>query len=684
MSTHQFNQSEAVTRCRGYKESKLRGQYALAKLVDEEVTIHAANLDEGRNQLMTQQYEQRSFDNRQEAEAEDFRTGRERKIQFTALVDKLSALKLLLRFQEDNRESETAFKLSIRHKRAAFQVQLARLEKRQVAERKELFSAQARLSETAATIRHIEVINMKDQKLARALKRKHAIMDQQNQMKQQKESQFLREIQLCKTRQLQQLTELDISNAEEMQEIMAAHKAEEFDMIAKQKIIEAQNEAILDKQLAEAQALHMLERQKIVKIQLQRAQRKQKAELERAQKASARVREKTMLAENPIILNSTTSGLSNGSGNADDAASDTSRSQSISMSATSTTQEGSTTNEETTDENSEDVEENGQNIAIKNSQQNKNAGGHVLSDEEKELAAMLEVGRERNRATQNHHKNLIKELKSQQKSQITLKTRDHKRKVAELLKEQQEEMEQLKNDQEQTMQELLSNQTITEDVNSTDDSNGVVVQLMPDHVRADITMGNSPEPAKFDAITMACIEIDGFAELCTSVGPENSFTFARAVEESIEKALSKTPELFKVKFERGACILASGLNKDKIKGFNHCGPMTNVTIEFVQNLMEELPAIHCPGTPEGSKIHFKASIHTGPATGGLIGTTFSVYHLMGPNVHALRQLCASSLSGHVQVSSNSKEYASADDYEFEERGVVEVEGFGKVNTFWLK
>ena len=34
--TNTFNQSEAVTRCRGYKESKLKGQYALAKLVDEE------------------------------------------------------------------------------------------------------------------------------------------------------------------------------------------------------------------------------------------------------------------------------------------------------------------------------------------------------------------------------------------------------------------------------------------------------------------------------------------------------------------------------------------------------------------------------------------------------------------------------------------------------------------------
>jgi hypothetical protein len=84
---------------------------------------------------MTQQFEQRSFDKRQEAEAEDFKTGRDQKIQFTSLVDKLSALKLVLRFQEDNRETENAFKLSIRHKRAAFQVQLARLEKRQIAER---------------------------------------------------------------------------------------------------------------------------------------------------------------------------------------------------------------------------------------------------------------------------------------------------------------------------------------------------------------------------------------------------------------------------------------------------------------------------------------------------------------------------------------------------------------------
>ena len=34
-----FSQSAAVTRCRGVKEAKLKGQYALVKLADEEGAV---------------------------------------------------------------------------------------------------------------------------------------------------------------------------------------------------------------------------------------------------------------------------------------------------------------------------------------------------------------------------------------------------------------------------------------------------------------------------------------------------------------------------------------------------------------------------------------------------------------------------------------------------------------------
>jgi class 3 adenylate cyclase len=689
MSDHKatFNQSEAVTRCRGYKESKLRGQYALAKLVDEEVTIHSANLDEGRNQLMTQLSEQRAFDKRQEAEAEDFRLGRDRKTQFTALVDKLSALKLLLRFQEDNRESETAFKLSIRHKRAAFQVQLARLEKRQVAERNELFSAQARLAETAATIRSIEVLNMKDQKLARALKKKHAILDQQTQMKQQKESQFLREIQLCKTRQLQQLTELDITNSEEMQEILAAQRIEEFELIAKQKLLEAQNEANLDKQLAEAQALHMIERQKIVKIQLQRAQRKQKSELERAQKAAARVREKVMLAENPIILNSTTSGLSTGTDANDISNSETSRSQSVTNSQSGTqANDNSAVNEETTEnegEQSEDVEVS----AKKNSEQNK-AASHIVTDEEKEIAAMMELGRERNRATQNHHRNIVKELRVQHKTQINLKTRDQKRKVAELLKEQQEEMEQLKNEQDQTMAELIATQAASATVDDkdlvADMSSALSNVLLPEHIKSDISMGNNPTPLKFEAITVFAVEIVGFAETSSAIGAENTFKLIHSIDETINKVAPKFSDIFKVQFDKGLLLGAAGLSKDNEKGTAHLPGTTESVFQFLQALQSELAEVAVPGAAEGTVVEIKAGVHTGPVVGGLIGTSFVAYHLIGATVAQTRLVAASSEPGHIQVAETSKASLGAnDEFEFEERGIVEADGV-KVNCYWLK
>jgi hypothetical protein len=96
-------------------------------------------LDESRHQLQTQLHEQRSVDQRQAAEADDFNIAFDRKGKMMKLVDKLAAIKLLLRFQETARERESSFKASIRQKRAAFDHRLARMEKRMFAERYDIY-----------------------------------------------------------------------------------------------------------------------------------------------------------------------------------------------------------------------------------------------------------------------------------------------------------------------------------------------------------------------------------------------------------------------------------------------------------------------------------------------------------------------------------------------------------------
>jgi hypothetical protein len=69
------------------------------------------------------------------AESDDFNSNRQRKQQVNALVDKLSAMKRLIRFQEESRERAMAFKNGIRGKRNALRTRMSRLDTRQLAER---------------------------------------------------------------------------------------------------------------------------------------------------------------------------------------------------------------------------------------------------------------------------------------------------------------------------------------------------------------------------------------------------------------------------------------------------------------------------------------------------------------------------------------------------------------------
>jgi BMFP domain-containing protein YqiC len=77
----------------------------------------------------------RNLITRQENEAKDAITAATRKLRLSKLVDKLTALKLSLRFLEESHLRQLTVKEMTRQKREAFQMRLARLEQRQMLER---------------------------------------------------------------------------------------------------------------------------------------------------------------------------------------------------------------------------------------------------------------------------------------------------------------------------------------------------------------------------------------------------------------------------------------------------------------------------------------------------------------------------------------------------------------------
>ncbi|KAI8608983.1 adenylate and guanylate cyclase catalytic domain-containing protein [Chytriomyces sp. MP71] len=679
-----FSQSAAVTRDRNVKENKLKARQALAKLADEEVTIYTANLEESRHQLRFQLVEQNGVEVRQTAEAQDVKISAERKEQLNTLVERLTAIKSVLRFQEEALERELAFKGSIRQKRAAFQVRLARLEQRQAAERVELQNSQSRLAQTVFQIRAIEIKSVKDKTKVRRMKRENELTAQQVSMRQQKESEFLRELQLCKARQMGELNDLELNNMEEIEDITTQQRQEEFELLGRQQLVESEIETTLTRQKSNLEANQLLDKQKVVKASLQRAQRKQAKALAKAQRLADRNREKTLLAENEIIRGDANLNdilTDDGSESATDSQSEgTSRATGSQISLHD--RHGNVEDEEETDASKKEKVLDKLEVE-KNSALNKDT--QVLSEAEKELLALVEAGNERNRNVSMHHKKILAELRQQHRSTLSQKTKEHRRKVADLLKDHEEEIEQIKAEQANTMKELMDTHLQSEEIRAdTGIAQNLLGMMLPGHIMEKIETGVVPDPESFSCVSVLFTDIYDFKKLTGVIAPVNILKMLNILYTQFDAIIAKYPQLYKVESVSDTYMVASGLSSSSDRTKEEISECTIQALQCCMELQALVKGMNFVDIVGTSPIQLRIGIHSGTINAGLIGTKMSRYCLFGDTVNTASRMCTTGEPGKIQVSPHTIQVLGEDDqFEFTERGEIEVKGKGKMRTYWL-
>ncbi|KAI9339869.1 adenylate and guanylate cyclase catalytic domain-containing protein [Obelidium mucronatum] len=666
-----FSQSAAVNRCRNVKETKLKAQQALAKLADEEVTIYFANLEESRHQLRTQLAEQSAVELRQAAEARDTQVSWERKEQLNKLVDKLTRIKSLLRFQEEAREREIGFKSSIRQKRAAFQDRLARLEQRHAAERNELFMSQQRLAITIDQIHAIELKGIHDRNKQRRMRKENEIQAQQTSMRQQKESEFLRELQLCKARQMGELNDLDINHMEEIEDVAIQQRLEEFELVAKHNIVESELERGLERQKYTLEANHLLDRQKAAKTSLQRMQRKQLQTLAKAQRAAARNREKGLIADNPVIRGDATD-QGNGETESNDGMSESEGASSKGGSILSLHEEATGSQELSQRKEAE-----------KNSALNKDT--QVLSEAEKELQALLEAGNERIRGVAMHHKKIVTELRQLHRHALHQKAKEQRRKVSDLLKDHEEEIEQIKMDQAQTMKELLDTHLQSEEMRAdTAVSQNLLGMMLPAHIIEKLEMGVQPEPEQFSCVSLFFTDIYDFKKLVGQVSPVKILQLLNALYTRFDLVIAQFPELYKVETVSDTYMVVAGLSSSNEKTKEEIADCTIQALKCCAELQRVVASMDFHDIVGDYPVKLRIGIHSGTINAGLIGTKMSRYCLFGDTVNTASRMCTTGEPSKIQVSPQTIQVLGADDqFEFEVRGEIEVKGKGKMRTYWL-
>ncbi|KAI8907552.1 adenylate and guanylate cyclase catalytic domain-containing protein [Powellomyces hirtus] len=542
-------------------------------------------------------------------------------------------------------------------------------------------------TQNAEAVQSIQVRGMDEPRKRKAL-REFAIQSQQLAMRQQKEAEQLREMQLLKIRHLSEMVQLELGNMTEMEELTAEQRQREAELEAEHAGIVLSEQDKLERQQAKLKALQLKEEQKIQRNVLKQAQRRQSKLLDRQQRLGGKLRERSMMAQNLAILG--------GEAGSDDGASemDTSDAGDSSFAATSTrvsSDAGDAVSEHemdavsraTTDGNATTADADGE-LRRKRT---------ATSDAERELHEALQKGQDRVRQLEAHQRKMVDELRKYHREVRDQKAREHKRKTSELTKDHEDELRSVKTEQATEMDELLETighqDLITAQQSSFDKqmdtmvSNQLLGNMLPRHVAEELKAGRTPEPASFDNVALFFTDIYGFKELANRSSPRQIVALLNRMYIAFDQVIADFPTLYKVETVMDSFMVCSGLS-DGVMSKTDADRINDATVATTAALRLLAAVRHIDMSDQlVDRVDLRIGIQCGPVLAGVIGTKMPHYCLFGDTVNVASRMCSTNLPLKVQVSETMANWLDKSTFDVVERGTISVKGKGEMKTFWV-
>lgn len=90
-------------------------------------------------------------------------------------------------------------------------------------------------------------------------------------------------------------------------------------------------------------------------------------------------------------------------------------------------------------------------------------------------------------------------------------------------------------------------------------------------------------------------------------------------------------------------------------------------------------------TSDGTEVHFRIGIECGQVVAGVIGNKKFIYDLWSDAVNTASRMESSGVAGKIQVTENFKNELEthSGNWNFEERGNVNIKGKGEMKTYFL-
>lgn len=198
--------------------------------------------------------------------------------------------------------------------------------------------------------------------------------------------------------------------------------------------------------------------------------------------------------------------------------------------------------------------------------------------------------------------------------------------------------------------------------------------MLPDQIVTQLKKNPSHIAEHHDDAVVLFADIVGFTTMSSQMSPQEVVSMLNILFSSFD-ALVEKYELNKIK-TIGDCYMVSSVPVVS-HADNCCSRVCYLALDMLDAIVkfnENHP---------GYNLNLRIGINNGPAMAGVVGATRFLYDIWGDSVNLASRMESTGVSGKIQVT-ESVVKSTKGWFAFQRRGVIEVKGKGKIETYFLK
>lgn len=199
----------------------------------------------------------------------------------------------------------------------------------------------------------------------------------------------------------------------------------------------------------------------------------------------------------------------------------------------------------------------------------------------------------------------------------------------------------------------------------------LLLNILPQAIAGRLKQESSTIAESFTEASILFADIAGFTQLSTKISPIELVNLLNQIFSEFDE-LAVKHGLEKIKTIGDAYLVVGGLPNPRI---DHAEAIAEMALDMQAKIAHFR-------TRQGEPFMIRIGINSGPVVAGVIGLRKFIYDLWGDTVNTASRMESHGVPGGIQVTETTYQLLK-EKFIFQERGVIDVKGKGKMRTYLL-